>query len=245
MTLQRVLVVEGFLDRAFVAGFLKRSHCKPLGAPGNPPPKDPWGAKVTAGQYAYATSSGVFVRVVPSGGSGVTTIVEIFARDAVTRPVDRLLALFDPDVAANADWQGPLESKVRTLATKCSGELLQQNPRAFRSPGVSLAEVGAWVCDDPDPRLPQKQTLERLVVSAIASARPGWFEHVAEFLRTRPDPSGSRGKEEAMGLMAGWFSWRLSEGFYEAVWEDQAIATALERLLSNCGLLRSLSEFAK
>lgn len=31
-----------------------------------------------------------------------------------------------------------------------------------------------------------------------------------------------------MSLMAGWFSDRFSEGFFEAVWEDQSIARELE-----------------
>ncbi len=34
-----------------------------------------------------------------------------------------------------------------------------------------------------------------------------------------------------MALMAGWFSDRYSEGFFEAVWEDDSIAAELEKRL--------------
>lgn len=245
MTSQRVIVVEGFLDRAFLAGFLKRSNCKSLGAPGAPAPKDPWGARVAGGQYAYETPTGVFVRVVPSNGDrGVDKNVELYVKDAVTRPIELLLAIVDPDVAAKTDWSGPLHSKVGNLAAKCAGTADPQNPRAFRAPGVDRAELGVWTTDEVDARLPQKQTLERLVVAAIADAQPDRFAHVVQFLNTRPVPPPAQGKEEAMALMAGWFSWRLSEGFYEAVWEDPSIAAALEARLTKNGVLPALLRFA-
>ncbi|MER2566228.1 MAG: hypothetical protein ABTQ32_36230 [Myxococcaceae bacterium] len=246
MTSQRVIVVEGFLDRAFLAGFLKRSKCTPLGAHGAPPPKDPWGAKVAGGQYAYQSPTGVFVRVVHSNGDGgIDRNVQLYAKDAITKPIDLLLAVVDPDVVAQADWLGPVKSKVRTLAAKCSGSVDSQNPRAFVVPGVGHAELGVWATDEVDPQLPQKQTLERLVVAAIADAEPARFAHVVKFLNSRPAPPPAQGKEEAMALMAGWFSWRLSEGFFEAVWEESAVAAALEARLLKSGLLPALQMLAR
>jgi hypothetical protein len=97
---QRVLVVEGFLDRAFVKGFLERRGCVSLGASGQPPPTDPWGATVKGGHYAFQTPAKAFLRVVPAqGDAALLNTVRTFVRDASTRPVEALVMIRDPSGA--------------------------------------------------------------------------------------------------------------------------------------------------
>lgn len=48
-----------------------------------------------------------------------------------------------------------------------------------------------------------------------------------------------------MTLMAGWFSGRYSEGFFEAIWEDAAIAAQLETRLVACGTWPSMERLAR
>ncbi|MCU0701841.1 MAG: hypothetical protein MUC96_35500 [Myxococcaceae bacterium] len=239
---QRVVVVEGFLDRAFVKGFIERRGCVSLGASGQPAPKDPWGAQVKGGQYAFKTASGAFLRLVPAqGDAALLKTVRVFINDAPTRPVDVLLMIRDPDVDVGVDWRGPLAGRLDNLFG--AEPTLVRHPtlaNAFAGPGLSIGSLACWVADDVSPLLPGKQTLERLVVAAVDEAHPDWSAHVAQFLAGRPSPPASSGKEAAMALMAGWFSSRLSEGFFEAVWSDDRIAEALERRLAASDTLVAL-----
>ena len=69
----------------------------------------------------------------------------------------------------------------------------------------------------------------RTVVMGAMTAFPALAAFA--FLDGRAEPPPRTGKEEAMALMAGWFSSRYSEGFFEAVWEDELVAAELERRL--------------
>lgn len=229
MKSQRVVLVEGFLDRAFVAGLLKRLGCRSLGASGKPPPQDPWGADVKGGQYAFGTRSDAFIRLAAIGHNKFEKQVRLFSTLSKTQPVERLLIVPDADLPAGTDVTTFLQSKCAALANLCAGT--QSSDSHFTSDSIPAGHVGVWSAADSDPRLPPNQTLERLVCAATAAARPLRFENVRTFLDGRAEAPPRTGKEEAMALMAGWLSSRYSEGFFEAVWEDEMIATELERRL--------------
>jgi len=243
---QRVVIVEGFLDRTFVAGlFESRRHCVPLGASGKPPPKDPWGIDVKGGQFALKTKSEAFVRIVPCENGQLDAKVKLFARGANTKPIDQLLVIPDSDLAPGEEIEGRLTSKRANLCGWCSGTPDPSDPRRFSAPGIATAAVGVWAAPDPvAPHLPTKQTLERLVVAAFAEARPDWMKHAQQFLVDRPAPPPVTGREHAMTIMAGWFSHRFSEGFFRAVWEIDDIARALEARLQAVGTLDALNQLA-
>lgn len=213
---ERVIVVEGFFDRAFVKGVLTRLGCESLFRPGTPV-KDPWGSNVTGGVYAFSTASNAFIRVVPVNGPNLDRRVKVLSEGAKTKPIEHLLVIPDADTQSGQDWKGAVDSKRQNLKN-----LGAQIPRL---------DVGVWATDDGDASLPQQQALERLVVASIAAAYPARWSHAAGFLDQRPDRPSSTGREGAMALMAGWWSDRFSEGFYSAVWEDEEITTQLIKRL--------------
>jgi hypothetical protein len=243
---QRVLVVEGFLDRAFVKGFLERRGCTSLGASGRQAPRDPWGAEVKGGQFAFRTASGAFLRVFPAQGeAGLLNAVRLFIAGASTKPVDELVMVRDPDVDVGADWRGPLAARVANLLATEPTLAPLPAPNAFSGPGLASGCFACWATDEAAPSLPSKQTLERLVVAAVGEAHADWLAHATQFLGTRPSPPPPSGKEAAMTLMAGWYSGRLSEGFFEAIWADDAVARALERRLAASDTLAALDRLLR
>ena len=61
-----------------------------------------------------------------------------------------------------------------------------------------------------------------------------------EWLAARPSPPSDekQHKAHAASHMAGWFSDRGYEGFFDAVWEDRGVAEALKRRLDASGAAR-------
>jgi hypothetical protein len=85
--------------------------------------------------------------------------------------------------------------------------------------------------------VPNKQTLERLVCTAIDRAFPGRGHAIDAWLASRPSPPSDEKahKAHAASHMAGWFSDRGYEGLFEAVWQDAKIREELESLLLDSG----------
>jgi hypothetical protein len=201
---------------------------------------------VRGGEYAFRTATGAFLRVVPAQGeAALLNTVRRFVRDAVTKPVEELLLVRDPDVDVGADWRGPMAARVANLLATEPTLTPLPAPNAFSGPGLASGCFACWATDEAVPSLPSKQTLERLVVAAVGEAHPDWLAHAAQFLGTRPSPPPPSGKEAAMTLMAGWYSGRLSEGFFEAIWADDAIARALERRLAASDTLAALERLLR
>lgn len=168
---ERVLIVEGYFDRAFVTGALKRLACASL----KDAPVDPWGNKVKgSGQHAFRSASGAFIRIVPVEGSTLDRRVRLVAADAKTRAVEHLLVIPDADLSAAEDPSTKLASKRDNLCGLCGGTALPGEPRAFTAPSLVRGEVGVWACADEGSELPPKQNLERLVTAEFAPpTRPG------------------------------------------------------------------------
>lgn len=93
-----------------------------------------------------------------------------------------------------------------------------------------------WEADDADcPGLPARQTLERLVCSALHTVYPERTAAVARWLDSRPGASAYGGKEFAWSHMAGWYAEDGCERFYRTVWEDVQVASQLEKRLRSNG----------
>ena len=225
--IQRVILVEGFHDRAFVNGLLQRLGCLPLGASGKPPPLDPWGGKVMGGQYAFESKTKKFIRLMSIGGGGFEKKVRTWAEESKTQPIDRLLIVPDSALPPQVSPDAFIRSRRDAFGGLCE-EVQYLSERSFSSRQIPRVDVGAWSATDDLVGLPPKQTLERLVCAAIATTHRDWFMSATAFVSGRPSAPPPSGKEASMTLMAGWFSRWGSDGFFEAVWQDETLARELE-----------------
>ena len=99
--------------------------------------------------------------------------------------------------------------------------------------------------DVTSPGVPSKQTLERLVCSAIVAAYPERGEPVQRWLESRPNPPKANPKEFAWSHMAGWYAKFDRDPFYRALWKDAKVATELQRRLEDCGAWQVAAELTK
>ncbi|MBL8916365.1 MAG: hypothetical protein JNM17_37035 [Archangium sp.] len=237
------MIIEGFTDRAFVTGILKRLGCVSLGASGQPPPLDPWKAKVTGGQHAWESSTGAFIRVVAANNDDLEKRVRVFAATAATTPTEILLVVPDSDQNPGDAPLPELQRRLNEMKKFFTG-VADVGPRAFSSTEIGHVAAGVWSEQEPGADLPATQTLERMVSASFRSVHPARFSEVTNFLTSRTAAPLPTGKEQAMALMAGWYSDRYSESFFEAVWEDAAIATDLERRLRATGTYEAFERIA-
>src|SRR5262249_40182442 len=148
--------------------------------PGAPPPGktsrlliyDPDNIPVTGGQYAYHSSSGRFIRVVPCHGkTKVLPAVRIRLGQRSSKALLRLVINIDSDTTASGK-PGPsglrrpdVEQLVRGFdplaAINADGEIELDG-------GATRVSLVRWEVSDPSaPGLPDQQTLERLASAAL------------------------------------------------------------------------------
>src|SRR5262245_14149294 len=98
---ESIILCEGFHDRAFWDGWLSLLGCKSDGfRPGTAgfPALDPWNAKVGAGQLAFRSKSGNFIRVSPcKGRSNILREARIRLSQRFTKSLVRLVVNIDAD----------------------------------------------------------------------------------------------------------------------------------------------------
>src|SRR5437762_627994 len=179
---ESVILCEGFHDRAFWAGWLTHLRCSDEGyRPGTHgfPAPDPWGRKVVRGQFAYHSRTGSFLRVVPCGGrTFILPEAHVYLSQRTTKQLPRLVINVDPDVSAGGIGSGAtglrhqdvvhfLRSGFDPASTvNAAGEIEVDG-------GSTKVSLVRWeVTDPPGPGLPDQQTLERLVCSALVAAYP-------------------------------------------------------------------------
>jgi hypothetical protein len=182
---ESVILCEGFLDRAFWAGWLEHLGCtdpgRQPGKPGRVPVKGPSGP-ATGGEFGFISKSGKFIRIVPCNGkNGVLEEAKDRLeedRDRLSKGASeplavRLVVCLDPDVDVSTKAQATGFRDQDLLA------LVQQfDPKASVTTegdvavfdGASIASLVRWeTMDPPLPGVPNRQTLERIVCAAIAA----------------------------------------------------------------------------
>lgn len=170
------ILCEGYHDRAFWKGWLLKLGCSDAAFKPVKGVKavDPWGRPVAGGHFAYHSKNGDFIRVVPCGGK-TNILPEAKARlhQRTTRPLPRLVINIDPDLPTVGsavtglrlqDVLNFLRSQIDPAATQTpDGEIVIDG-------GASRISLIRWEVADPAaPGLPDQQTLERLVCSAITA----------------------------------------------------------------------------
>jgi hypothetical protein len=253
---ESIVLCEGFHDRAFWRGWLGYLGCTD---PGAPPPgshrraavHDPWNDKVQAGQYAYHSRSGHFLRVVPCGGKQYLLPT---ARDRLSnrtrKRLVRLVLCVDPDTSATGGAGS---------ATGLKRQDVEQHVRQHTDPnaqvnangeievdgGATRVSLVRWEVADPShPALPDQQALERLACSAIIAAYPARAKAVGDWLASRPTPPSADPKEHAWSYMAGWYAGHNCENFYTNLWNDPRIVAELQSRLQASGAWQIVAAMA-
>jgi hypothetical protein len=244
---ESVILCEGFHDRAFWDGWLTSLGCNSNGykpdTPGYPAP-DPWGRTVGRGQFAYRSTGGNFVRILPCNGK--RNVLRAARNRLTQRTTERLVRLVinvDVDTSAAGMAPGPtglrqqdvllqVQQIDRSASMNVDGEIEVDG-------GTTRVALVRWEVSDPPTRgLPDQQTLERLVSAALAAAYPARAASVQDWLDRRPVPPGADPKEHAWSYMAGWYATHGCEAFYSNLWTDSQVVAELETRLRSSGAWR-------
>jgi hypothetical protein len=252
MNTESYILCEGYHDRAFWKGILLALGCASMGIPGTTP-NDPWGDPVRGGQFAFLGKRKGFIRVVPAGSkNNLLRLAIIRLQQRADRPLRHLIINADSD--ANADGTPRLHGELQcdTIFDQVCKAI---DPHAIKSAAHEISiDQGAcrlllfpWRSDhSPAAGLPNQQTLERLVCSALASAYPERPVPVDQWLKSRPSPPKPNPKEHAFSYLAGWYAHTGSyEGFCENLWNDPQIAAQLRGQLERQGVWPLLEEIAE
>jgi hypothetical protein len=250
---ESIILCEGYHDRAFLRGWLLARRCEDWKDKSYPPNNNrPVKGK---GHFVFQTPEPArrWVRVVPAGGDGkLLETAAIFVKEAGSRPIESIVLVWDGDDVAGA----PSVSRRDSFASWAGGLGAQpidpsrdfrlvDNPPTVQLPIATRLSLIVWRAEDPSaPDLPDKQTLERLACAAVREAHPDRCRVVKKWLDNRPSPPQAEKlhKTHAASHMAGWFSERGYEGFFDAVWEDGEVKAALESRLVAIGATRVVDE---
>ncbi|WP_147443769.1 hypothetical protein [Corallococcus sicarius] len=240
---ESVIVCEGYHDRAFWDGWLRHLGCNSLRTPSKNVVKDPWGNRVTGGQYGYESASGEFVRIVPCGGDDfVPEELRTKLSGRATKKIRQLVVNYDADSDARVDAMAG--HGIQSALQSVENIVKEFDPQFTRSlsgdflldGGTTTVSVVVWWTPDPHaPGLPWKHTLERLVCASLSDAFPGRAGAVEQWLASRPMGPTSGPKEYAWSNMAGWYAEKGCEAFYSSLWDAPQVVTALKNRLLQAG----------
>jgi len=248
MTLQHVILCEGYDDRSFWTGWLLHIGLQNLASrPDSSRSKrvtDPWGRSVVDGQYGFVTASGAFVRLVPCrGGNKVAPAAAQFLNDHVTHPIGRLLLNLDADdttQVASTSARDAIAGMVRAHA----GKPVPDDDGTYCIGDVTVCPI-VWECRDADaPGVPSKQTLERLIAAAIVAVDPRRGENVAAWLAAVPR-GGDSHKHHALSYLAKWYADHGPDDFFRELWRDPQTANQLELRLRATGAWTHVDALAR
>ncbi|NNJ27625.1 hypothetical protein [Alienimonas chondri] len=245
-----IIVCEGYHDRAFWSGLLI-NHAGFVAPPKGERVKDPAGMPVTGGQFGFRSVAGErYAEIVPA--RGVSKLLETFdiqLKRSKRLAVRHLIYNYDSDSPTSGARErlATLRDRVVNAAKGATQQVTDYDEdrlqfEVSRTGGANtLVAVCPWACDTPEGLeegvrngIPEKQTLERLVCAAYASAEPDRVTRTAVWLAENPARAEPRSaKSEAFSLMAKWHPVDGVERFYESLWEDERTRGPLLKLLAS------------
>jgi len=245
------ILCEGYHDRAFWKGLLTYAGCASLGGPGKKP-SDPWGETVHGGQYAFENRNKAFLRVVPAGSKyQLIALAETRLRQRAPKTVTHLIINHDSDSFADGTPSTARDiqfSHILQLAKKLDPGAQKSVEHVISvDNGTSKIIAFPWCSTDPPaPGVPNQQTLERLICSALAAVHKDRPAPLEAWLKSRPSPPPPNPKEHAFSYLAGWFADKGSyEAFCEALWNDPQVAAELRGQLERQGVWTLIEEIAE
>ncbi len=239
---ESVILCEGYLDRAFWAGWLTHLGCTILRERGQV--YDAIGRPVHRGQYMFRSKSERFVRVVPcKGRPNVRREARARLDQRGLRPrLTRLILNTDTDVdlalpsAATGSRHEDIVALVRQFDAAAT---IGPEGDIAADEGATIVSLVRWeTADDVTLGVPTRQTLERVVCAALVAAYPVRGPLVDRWLKSRPDAPPARAKEFGWSYMAGWFADHGCEAFYELLWKDPLVVVQRESRLRAAGVWR-------
>ena len=246
--LERIVLCEGYHDRAFWQGALEHFGCTDPGANAGgvrKPVQDLAGRRVAGGDFAFNTPSGHFVRVRPCRGDRSLVLAELktLLSRLATQPIERFIVNIDDDGDVRTDIKrNSFPEAVRMATASVAPDVIEDANGDLIIGETRVSAAAWWTGEAHSPSLPWKQTLERMVAAALDAAYPGRGMAVGEWLAGTPGKDGS--KPHAWSHMAGWYADHGCEGFYRFVWNDSAVVEQLKTRLDGCGVLRMMQEIA-
>ncbi len=218
---ERVVLVEGYDDRAFLAGYLTgiagavSVHEDPVGVVRT-------SDRSSRGQFWYRTTDDAFVRVIPVGGK------DDKLRRALEIQVGRGKAgAFWVIRDADGPEAGPARASLESLRSRFDIAPDQFHPIV-------------WFTEEPWAPVASSQTLESVIASALHDVDPARAESILAWLRQSPEPVDPGGKPV---VWSHFGKWRWEDGparYLQALWDDQAVASRLQRHLGTTEALAGL-----
>ena len=231
---QKVLLCEGFDDRAFWSGLLLHLGCTDPTFGGQQKQPDAYGRAVDKPRFLLHDPLGNSILLVPvQGKSRLARFLGNFLTDHITYPIHKILLNRDSDAINDSDTA--VRDALRTIAQRHSATLEDPDKDRYTVDGCEIGAV-VWKCTDPPgtPGIPNQQTLERLVSAAIAATEEGRAGAVERWLQD--EPRGDLGpKNYSYSYLAKWFANRGSDDFFRALWRGEAIAQELRQRLEATG----------
>lgn len=252
---ESVVFCEGYHDRAFWTGWSKHLGCIDPGLPTagrsrRIPIFDPWKVQVGAGQYAFHSPTGSFIRVFPCDGkSNILREARLRLADRGSKALARMVINVDSDQTASGVKVGPSGLQLHDVVNMARTFDPNATPNAANEieldGGATKVSLIRWeVTDPPAPGLPDQQTLERLVSAALVGAHSARAKSIQDWLDNRPNPPAADPKEHAWSYMAGWYAEHGCESFYSNLWQDPQIVIQLETRLRSSGAWQLAAKLA-
>ncbi len=247
MTQHGVVIVEGYHDRAFLAGLLM--------ARGWQDPRDrgegllsgvfaPNGKKVVGGDYGFTYRQGnKFLRLTPARGDSKVIPAATLIIDSPSRRepngVDHIVLCWDADAGVDSKRQALLT----LLRTKFDWSLEGEPP--YNAPNGSL-RIDLMFWSGSASAGIRADGLEGLVYDASLEAHPSRRNVIDGWLASRTDAPAAVPKNYMWSLMAGWHAERGCEDFLrQAIWQDAPVSAALLRRLNGTALDVGLTELER
>lgn len=228
---QHVILCEGYDDRSFWKGWLLHLGCIDPSRGGRSV-SDAFGREVKGGgRFLFRTPAGSDVIVQPFHGRDRAKLaVEDYLGGKEPEMSRRVLLNLDLDAADALSTSA--DDQVRGIAQALGAT--SKSPGSYEIGGSRLYPI-IWKCEDPPaPGLPERQTLERLVVASICSAYPARGPAVDTWLKVQP-----RGlflpRSFSHSYYAKWYADHGAGDFYELLWRDPAVAAELGQRLAATG----------
>jgi hypothetical protein len=246
---ESVVLCEGYLDRAFWAGWLESLGCTVPGKRGEI--YDSAGRPVSKGQYLFHSTSGQDIRVVPCGGRPeVRKAARLRIERRMMEPrLRRLVVNVDADTLADPQQAatGLRLDDLMALGQEFDAEAKRtQEGDVVLDGRQTLISLVRWeAADQVADGLPNQQTLERLVCAALVAVYPDPAPAVQHWLDSRPNGPKPGAKEFGWSYMAGWYAELGCEALYRNLWRDDRVVAELRSRLTHCGAWRVAEALAE
>jgi len=202
-------------------------------------------------EHALQSGTGDFVGVRPVDGNSflVQNLKSLLRNNSKMRPATSLSNVvinLDPDTVEGDRQTGVRLPDVLRQVQEIDPTAQEQNGEILAFDGNCRIQLVRWeVAGETPTGVPQKQTLERLVCTALQRAYPVRASEVAVWLASRSDAPTPTPKSFAWSYMAGWYEDHGCIDFYKDVWRDRTVAAELEQILRHNGSWRVAEALAQ